>query len=112
MGMSCARAGGAGTNSASTSSSQQIRKEPFAARRRALDGFPSLARLARRSPGMTRLFTLPNAVLTAGGPDDALAHFRRRRHAFIIEALDAFSFIGFGRIQIAFGINGDAVHAI
>src|SRR5436305_12890261 len=110
MGMSCATAGVGGDNE-STRRNKKMRneQESFAARRRALDGFPSprCARpgmtrflkvpvaLTRRSPGMTRFLALPNAVLAASGPDDALAHLYRRRHAFVEEALDSFSFIGF-----------------
>src|SRR5689334_15772873 len=101
MGMSCAAAG-VGDKNENTSRQKKIRKkeESFAARRRALDGFPSPRALARTRPGMTR-FLLLNADLTSGGPDHALAHGCCRRHALVVEALDAFSFIGFGRVQIA-----------
>src|SRR5438105_4512435 len=53
-----------------------------------------------------------NIVLPSRRPHDALAHRRHRRHAFIVEALDAFSFIGFCRVQIASGVDSDAVHTI
>src|SRR5258706_1164080 len=44
-------------------------------------------------------------------PDYALILLRHRRHAFVDELLDALALEGLGRVDVALGIDGDAVHA-
>ena len=38
--------------------------------------------------------------------------FQTRKDALVKELLDALAFVGFGRVEVALGVGGDAVHAV
>src|SRR5436190_18448127 len=44
-------------------------------------------------------------------PDGSLVDFCYRREAFVHKLLNATALIGFGRVQIAFGIGGNTVNS-
>src|SRR5713101_8344726 len=66
----------------------------------------------RRAETARQLFIPRKAVLSGARPQHALAAPWNRAYAFVDEFLHALSFVRLGRVEVAFGIAGDAVHAV
>ena len=55
---------------------------------------------------------LQEKLLLVGRPGRALIHHGDQSHSHVLELLYPFSFVGLGRVNVAFRVGGDAVHAV
>src|ERR1700716_1798385 len=90
--------GGNGTTMCTGFDGNSWEKAPAAEKSNARPANAPRARRIRISPGAR--------------PQHALAPARNRAYALVDEFLHALSFVSLGRVEVALGIGGDAVHAV